>query len=181
MMPPAVVSQRERLLTVEGGPGAVHRVRTVLLDPVSGAPSVDEHVRVRCSAPSRWTVLADVLIAPGAGAGRAARLAGACPGALVVAVYRGTRCWLRPGRCGPVILFEARAPGRPHAVWDRVASLAHACLVAGLPVPELGPALAFLCSAGARRVHRPGSSLSRALSRRRTSAASSDRDRPADA
>ncbi|MFD6190666.1 hypothetical protein [Streptomyces sp. NPDC060275] len=142
MMPPAVVSQRARSLTVEGGDGAVHLVHTVLLNPESGTLSVDEHIRVRCSPPTRWSALGDVLIAPGAGAGRAARLAGSCPGALVVAVHRGTRCWLRPGRDGPVIPFEARGPGRPHGMWDRIASLAHACLVAGLPVPDLGPALA---------------------------------------
>ncbi len=143
----ALVSRTVRVLTgggVGGGGGAVHRVRTVLVDSVSGTLSVDEHVRVGCRAPAGWTALGDVLIAPGAGARRAARLAGSCPGALMVAVHHGNRCWLRPGPSGPVSVFEAPGPGQPHATWDRIASLAHSCLVAGLPATDLGPALTTL-------------------------------------
>ncbi|WP_399891010.1 hypothetical protein ACGH7X_30660 [Streptomyces sp. BBFR51] len=144
-MPLALVSQTVRVLTAGGvGGGAVHRVRTVLVVSVSGTLSVDEHVRVGCRAPAEWTALGDVLIAPGAGARRAARLSGSCPGALMVAVHHGNRCWLRPGPSGPVSVFEARGPGQPHATWDRIASLAHSCLVAGLPAVDLGPALAIL-------------------------------------
>ncbi|MGW4547251.1 hypothetical protein ACWEN4_12825 [Streptomyces violaceorubidus] len=149
MTPPAVVSQTALTLAVEGGDAEAHRVRTVLLHPESGTLSVDEHVRVRCSAPTGWTALGDVLVAPGSGARGAARLAGSCPGALVVAVHRGTRCWLRSGPLGPVLLFEARGPGRPHGRWDRLASLAHSCLVAGLPLTHLGPAGVLPCRGGA--------------------------------
>ncbi|MFJ3038758.1 MULTISPECIES: hypothetical protein [Streptomyces] len=149
MTPPAVVSQTALTLAVEGGDAEAHRVRTVLLHPVSGTLSVDEHVRVRCSAPTGWTALGDVLVGPGSGARGAARLAGSCPGALVVAVHRGTRCWLRSGRAGPVLLFEARGPGSLHGKWDRLASLAHSCLVAGLPLADLGPTALLLGCAGA--------------------------------
>ncbi|MFI1268415.1 hypothetical protein [Streptomyces olivaceus] len=141
--------------------GAVHRVRTVLVDPVTGALIVDEHVRVQCSAPTGWALLGDVLIAPGAGARWAARLAGSCPGALVVAVHHGARCWLRaaagresglgPGSgeaaaaaAGPVVVFEAIGTGCARGTWDRLASLAHSCLVAGVPGTELGAAVAAL-------------------------------------
>lgn len=149
MTPPAVLSQTALTLAMGGGGAEAHRVRTVLLHPVSGTLSVDEHVRVRCSAPTGWTALGDVLVAPGAGARGAARLAGSCPGALVVAVHRGTRCWLRSGRAGPVLFFEARGPGHPHGRWDRLASLAHSCLVAGLPLAHLGPAAVLLGCEGA--------------------------------
>ncbi len=180
-MPPAVLSQKALPLAVDGCDSAVHRIRTVLLNPVSGGLSVDEHLRVRCSGPTGVAVLGDVLIAPGAGAHRAARLAESCPGALVVAVHRGTRCWIRTGRGGPPILLQARGTGRPYGMWDRIASLAHSCLVAGVPVTGLGPALAVLGTSGARSSYWLDSSRSRVSSRCRTASASGERDRPAEA
>lgn len=209
----AVASLTLASLTVTvlaAGGGAVHRVRTVLVDPVSGALSVDEHVRVRCSAPTGWAPLGDVLVAHGAGVRRAARLADSCPGALVVAMHHGNRCWLRPGAGteagGPVSVFEARGTGRAPGIWDRLASLAHSCLVAGLPVTDLGAAVGALESAvggpvptaggpeppavspvpgrpgaGPRPVYRPDAPSSRSSSRTRTASASCEPDRPAEA
>ncbi|MFB6789545.1 hypothetical protein ACFCWT_23140 [Streptomyces olivaceus] len=183
--------------------GAVHRVRTVLVDPVSGALTVDEHVRVRCSAPTGWAILGDVLIAPGAGARWAARLACSCPGALVVAVHHGARCWLRTAAAaaGPAAVFEATGTGRARGTWDRLASLAHSCLVAGVPGTELGAAVAALepalvspppgrAGAGTRSAYRPEaspssrssrSSPSSRSSRSRSASAPAEPDRPAEA
>ncbi|MFF7551739.1 hypothetical protein ACFZA9_02415 [Streptomyces olivaceus] len=216
-MPLAVASLTATALTADRADGgAVHRVRTVLVDPVSGALTVDEHVRVRCSAPTGWALLGDVLIAPGTGARWAARLAGSCPGALVVAVHHGARCWLRPaaGResgpgpgsgsgsgeaaaaaAGPVVVFEAIGTGRARGTWDRLASLAHSCLVAGVPGTELGAAVAALepavgslppgrAGAGTRSAYRPEaspSSGSSRSSRSRSASAPAEPDRPAEA
>ncbi|MBF8171574.1 hypothetical protein IW294_12500 [Streptomyces olivaceus] len=220
-MPLAVASLTATALTADRADGgAVHRVRTVLVDPVSGALTVDEHVRVRCSAPTGWALLGDVLIAPGAGARWAARLAGSCPGALVVAVHHGARCWLRaaagresglgpgpgPGSgsgsgeaaaaaAGPVVVFEAIGTGCARGTWDRLASLAHSCLVAGVPGTELGAAVAALepavgslppgrAGAGTRSAYRPEaspSSRSSRSSRSRSASAPVEPDRPAEA
>ncbi|MBU6536319.1 hypothetical protein [Streptomyces mayonensis] len=197
----AVASLTAAALTVDRADGgAVRRVRTVLVDPASGALSVDEHVRVRCSAPTGWAPLGDVLVAPGAGVRRAARLADSCPGALVVAVHHGNRCWLRSGAAGaagPVVVFEApgAGAGRAGGTWDRLASLAHSCLVAGVPGTELGAAVAALepavvslppgcAGSGARSAYRPepsSSSRSSRSSRTRTASASCEPDRPAEA
>ena len=228
-MPLAVASLTATALTAtaltadRADGGAVHRVRTVLVDPVTGALTVDEHVRVRCSAPTGWALLGDVLIAPGAGARWAARLAGSCPGALVVAVHHGARCWLRaaagresglgPGSgsgsgsgeaaaaaaaAGPVVVFEAIGTGCARGTWDRLASLAHSCLVAGVPGTELGAAVAALepavgslppgrAGAGTRSAYRPEaspssrSSRSTRSSRSRSASAPVEPDRPAEA
>lgn len=168
----AVVSHTVMSLATGAG-RPVHRVRTVLLDPASGTLSVDEHVRVGWPARRRWSVCGDVLVGHGAGAWWATRLAASCPGALVVAVHDGPRCWLRLGPGGSVLEFEARGPGRPDEVWDRLASLAHSCLVAGLPAPALGSAVA-----GLLRTQDPGSARSSSRSRCRAASASSDCGRP---
>ncbi|MBZ6089660.1 hypothetical protein KVH02_15145 [Streptomyces olivaceus] len=206
-MPLAVASLTATALTADRADGgAVHRVRTVLVDPVSGALTVDEHVRVRCSAPTGWAILGDVLIAPGAGARWAARLAYSCPGALVVAVHSGGRCWLRAAAGGAaaaavepvavsVAVFEVRGPGRARETWDRLASLAHSCLVAGVPGTELGAAVAALepavgslspgrVGSGTRSAYRPEaspSSRSSRSSRSRSASAPAEPDRPAEA
>ncbi|MBZ6282489.1 hypothetical protein [Streptomyces olivaceus] len=205
-MPLAVASLTATALTADRADGgAVHRVRTVLVDPVSGALTVDEHVRVRCSGPTGWAILGDVLIAPGAGARWAARLAYSCPGALVVAVHSGGRCWLRAAAggaaaaaVGPVAVFEVRGPGRARETWDRLASLAHSCLVAGVPGTELGAAVATLepavgslspgrAGSGTRSAYRPEaspssrSSRSSCSSRSRSASAPAEPDRPAEA
>lgn len=115
--------------------GPVRRTEVTLLHPDTGAPVVDEHVRVRLPAPSPLPLLADVLVAGGDGPGSATALAARHPGALVVAVHRGPRCWLLLGGQGRPMALDARRPGTPWAVW---ASVAHAWLVAGLPVAEFG-------------------------------------------
>ena len=109
----------------------------------------DRHLRAGPGAPCRWLALADVLVGPVDGdrhgddcgereaVATAAALARRCPGALVVAVHRGAACWLRLG-AGPersLRLGVRQAAGAPWEVW---ASLAHAWLVSGLPVAELG-------------------------------------------
>ncbi|MET7477556.1 hypothetical protein ABZT17_24745 [Streptomyces sp. NPDC005648] len=97
--------------------------------------TVDEHLRVRLPAPARLAELADVLTVHGRGARRARETAAAHPGALVVAVHDGDRCWLAFGADGTVL--ELRGPGAEED-WAAVASLAHAWLVAGLPAGEFG-------------------------------------------
>lgn len=115
--------------------GPVRRTEVTLLHPDTGAPVLDEHVRVRLPAPSPLPLLADVLVAGGDGPRSASALAGRHPGALVVAVHRGPRCWLLLGGEGRPVMLEA---GRPDAPWESWASVAHAWLVAGLPVTEFG-------------------------------------------
>ncbi|MFF0224363.1 hypothetical protein [Streptomyces sp. NPDC004629] len=104
--------------------------------------TVDEHVRVCLPAGKRWPPLGDVLVGPGAGASSAAETALSHPGALVVAVHHGPRCWLRLGPDGAALELEARGPGsrQPEQTWGTLASLAHAWLVAGLPAAEFGSA-----------------------------------------
>ncbi|MYW31849.1 transcriptional regulator, partial [Streptomyces sp. SID2119] len=84
----------------------VRRTLATLLHPDRAARITDEHLRVRLSAPHPLPLLADVLVAEFPPAGipphedpvrYAAGLADCHPGALVVAVYRGPRCWLRFG------------------------------------------------------------------------------------
>lgn len=111
--------------------GPVRRTEVTLLHPDTGAPVVDEHVRVRLPAPSPLPLLADVLVAGGDGPRSATALAGRHPGALVVAVHRGPRCWLLLGGEGRPVTLDARRTEAPWAIW---ASVAHAWLVAGLPV-----------------------------------------------
>lgn len=115
--------------------GPVRRTEVTLLHPATGAPVVDEHVRVRLPAPSPLLLLADVLVAGGDGPRSATALAGRHPGALVVAVHRGPRCWLLLGGAGRPVTLDARRTDAPWAIW---ASVAHAWLVAGLPVAEFG-------------------------------------------
>lgn len=115
--------------------GPVRRTEVTLLHPDTGAPVVDEHVRVRLPAPSPLPLLADVLVAPGDGPRSATALAARHPGALVVAVHRGPRCWLLLGGAGRPVVLDGRRRGTRWAVW---ASVAHAWLVAGLPVAEFG-------------------------------------------
>ncbi|MEV3993063.1 transcriptional regulator [Streptomyces sp. NPDC049837] len=115
------------------GPG--RRTRVALLHPHSGRLVVDEHLRVRLPAPDPWPSLADVLYAAGDlyavgdGPRTAGELANRHPGALVAAVQRGTYCWMWLGGAGGCVLRL-----RAGEVW---ASLAHAWLVAGLPVETL--------------------------------------------
>lgn len=171
--------------------GPAHRVRAVLLHPVSRAPILDEHVSVRLPAGTRWSRLGDVLIGPGTGATEAAETAVAHPGALVVAVHHGSRCWLRLGAGVPAVLaFEAAGPGHLEERWEILASLAHAWLVAGLPAEAfgVGEAVLGLVAEGrrrptpyARRAQLPDSPGSNRRSRCRAVSASSDPDRPAEA
>ncbi len=170
----SLVLVSQRAVPLANGPaGRVHRVRTVLLDPVSGASAVDEHVRVRYPAPRGRPDLADVLTAPGTGAPQAARLAARHPGALVVAVCHGPRCWIRPGPAGPPLTFTAHATGAPAGVWDALASLVHSCLVAGVSAPDLGATAVRLL-----RAQPCGSPFSRRCRRWRSASASSERSRP---
>jgi hypothetical protein len=169
----AVMSQTP-VRTATGVHGPVRRIRTVLLHSASGTLSVDEHIRVRFSAQEPWHAFADVLTGPGAGASKAAQLAASCPGALVVAVHHGPRCWLRlgPGD-GDTLELGADGPVRPARVWESLASLAHSCLVAGLPAAALVSA-----AAGLLRTQPPDSSRSNRWNPLRVAAASSDCDRP---
>ncbi len=156
-----------------------HRVRSVLLAPASGTVTVDEHVRVRLPARARPPWLADVLIEHGTGARRAAETAVVHPGALVVAVHHGSRCWLRFSPDGAVVELESQSAadtGRPEEVWAALASLAHTWLVAGLPIEEFGLALPYVLQIQASDL--PPSICP---SRRRADSASSDRDRPTEA
>lgn len=155
--------------------GSVVRVRTVLLIPDSGTFFVDEHVRVRACARNRWPALGDVLVERGEGAWQAARLALSCPGALVVAVHHGPRCWMRLGPDGRMLVLEAGGPGRPEGFWETVASLAHSWLVAGLSASGTDSAAGRLPRA---HLSSGGSSCSSRRSRHRAASASSDPDRP---
>lgn len=98
---------------------------------------VEQHLRVRLPARQPWPLLADVVVARGHGDDAARALSARHPGALVVAVHQGARCWLRlRGSCGPRLeLGAGHAAGLPWRVW---ASLAHTWLVASLPLTELG-------------------------------------------
>ncbi|MCX4235032.1 transcriptional regulator [Streptomyces ortus] len=156
---------------------AVVRVRTVLLNTRSGALFVDDHVRVRTSARHPWPVLGDVLVERGEGACRAAALAASCPGALVVAVHHGPRCWMRVGSDGRTLVLTAGGPEQPEGFWETVASLAHSWLVAGLSAGGVGS------TTGCRPpAHDPsGPPRSNRRSRERTASASSYPDRPTDA
>lgn len=118
-----------------GARGPVRRTEVTLLHPDTGAPVLDEHVRVRLPAPSPLPLLADVLVARGDGPRTATALAARHPGALVVAVHSGPRCWLLLGREGAPVVLDGGRPGTPWAVW---ASVAHAWVVAKLPVAEFG-------------------------------------------
>lgn len=191
-------------------PGAVRRIRVALMHPVSGVPVVDEHVRVSLPAPGPWPLLADVLVGRGEGDGCAAGLAARHPGALVVAVRCGGKCWLRLGSesltLESLALTLGRAGARPSAAepaWGIWASVAHAWLVAGLPVVALSSATVSMpmpmpmpvsgagsgsVSASAapsmrlkasRRVQFPARPSHRS-SRARTASASADSDRPAE-
>lgn len=123
-------------------PGPVHRVRVEVRRGGTGVPWVDEHVRAGLHAPGPWPRLADVLLAPGGGPADVQAAAVRHPGALVVAVYRGGRCWLR---CGSRVLsLRVADPDGPGSGWRwrAVASAVHAWLTAGLltdPLP--GPVL----------------------------------------
>ncbi|WP_225848191.1 transcriptional regulator [Streptomyces sp. HPF1205] len=146
---------------VTSGPWPLTLTRVTLVHPESGAEVVDEHLRVGLPAPARTAALADVLLADlphgdprhadGQGPARAAELAAAHPGALVVAVHRGNDCWIRFTCQGltrvPAVHRQDAGPGGQ--VWGVLASLVHAWLGAGLPVERLGPVL----SSAAVRVH----------------------------
>ncbi|MFF4749949.1 transcriptional regulator [Streptomyces sp. NPDC002514] len=157
-------------------PGPVHRVRTLLLHPARGTLTVDEHVRVRLPAGHRWPQLGDVLLAHGTGARTAAETAATHPGALVVAVHHGPRCWLRLGRDGTVLELEAAGPTGRDEAWGTLASLAHTWLVAGLPAAEFAAAPVRLLGAQVT-VPSPASRPSRS----RADSASADRERPTEA
>ncbi|MEU6606667.1 hypothetical protein ABZ922_16690 [Streptomyces shenzhenensis] len=158
-------------------PGPVRRVRTVLLNPCSGnatgTVTVDEHVRVRLPAGNRRPLLGDVLVGPGTGATSAAETALSHPGALVVAVHHGSRCWLRLGPDGTALELETVGPGQPPETWGTLASLAHAWLVAGLPAAEFGAAPLCLL-----RGQASGWSSASRRSPRRADSASCDIERP---
>ncbi|MEU1305322.1 transcriptional regulator [Streptomyces shenzhenensis] len=160
-------------------PGPVRQVRTVLLNPRSGnatgtgTVTVDEHVRVRLPAGNRRPLLGDVLVGPGTGAASAAETALSHPGALVVAVHHGSRCWLRLGPDGTALELETVGPGQPPETWGTLASLAHAWLVAGLPAAEFGSAPLCLL-----RDQASGWSSASRPSRRRADSASGDPERP---
>ncbi|MEV6963123.1 hypothetical protein AB0M97_28975 [Streptomyces sp. NPDC051207] len=168
---------RARVSGSTGAGGPLHRVRTVLLNPVTGRPAVDEHLRVRPTAGQEdRALLGDVLVTCGTGAPRAAEVAYAHPGALVVAVHQGARCWIRLTPDATVLALRARgAQGPLEGVWDCLASLAHSWLAAGLPGAALRSVRLFL-------VHAPGSaSPSSRRSRCRVASASSEPDLPTDA
>lgn len=169
---------------VTSGPWPLTLTRVTLAHPESGAEVVDEHSRVGLPAPARTAALADVLLADvphgdlpradAAGPARAAELAAAHPGALVVAVHRGHDCWIRFTCQGRTRVLAVHRPdaGPGGQVWDVLASLVHAWLSAGLPADRLGPVL----SSAAVRVH-PAAGPPSPSSLARTPAA--DRGRPA--
>ncbi|MHC3471723.1 transcriptional regulator [Streptomyces sp. 7R007] len=150
--------------------GPVCRVRALLLHPVSKTLTVDEHVRVALPAPA--APLGDVLVGRGTDAAGAIETACAHPGALVVAVHDGPRCWLRFAPDGTVVALRVRGDQGPR-LWPVLASLAHAWLVAGLPAGEFGAAASY-----ALGLHSPPSSRP---SRRRAASASSEPARPTEA
>ncbi|MDQ0987049.1 hypothetical protein QFZ71_004332 [Streptomyces sp. V2I9] len=122
----------------------VRRARATLLHPDRPLPVVDEHLRVRLPSPHPMPLLADALVAEAAGhltpvdpALYAAELADCHPGALVVAVYRGPRCWLRFGSRHRLLVGEEGWPVQSWAAW---ASVAHVWLVAGLDPAAFDPA-----------------------------------------
>ncbi|SCE18101.1 hypothetical protein GA0115243_10818 [Streptomyces sp. ScaeMP-e83] len=182
----------------------VRRTGATLLHPDRGLRVIDEHLRVRLSAPHPMPLLADVLVAEFPSLGLppnedpvryAAELADCHPGALVVAVYRGPRCWLRLGGRARALVREPEWPTHPWAVW---ASVAHVWLVAGLDPDALDPApvrIVRTVRGYAPASPRPSSEAavpegsgpgagasapagSRAPSRARASSASAERDRP---
>ncbi|MET9683012.1 hypothetical protein [Streptomyces coeruleorubidus] len=138
------VMSRRALTRGTASHGPVYRIRTVLWQPGfrtlarDRTLAVEEHLSVRLPARKRWSQLADVLIEHGTGAPRAAETGASHPGALVVAVHDGSRCWMRLGAGGTVLALEAAVPGDPEESWGTLASLAHAWLVAGLPAEEFG-------------------------------------------
>lgn len=152
----------------------VRRIRVTLVHRDSGAAAVDEHLRVELPAPASRAVLADVVHAEGEGPAQAAELAADHPGALVVAVHRGHRCWIRFTCHGFTRVLTIHRPDARYQgeVWGILASLAHGWLGAGLPAECLAPVL----SSAAIRIQSAAGSLNRS-SRVRTLAA--DRDRPA--
>lgn len=118
------------------GKGPAHRTRVVLKHPASGAMVVDEHLRLELPTAGTWSLLADVLLATGTGQQDIAKLRTRNPGALVIAVHRGPRCWMWTGCDGLTLSFRAR-PLSAIPPWGICASLAHTWLVAGLPVATL--------------------------------------------
>lgn len=133
-------------LTEDAPQRGVRRTGAALLHPDRPLRVVDEHLRVRLPAAHPMPLLADVLVAeyptgarpPNEDPARyAAELADCHPGALVVAVYRGPRCWLRLGGRPRLLVREPGRQVQPWAVW---ASVAHVWLVAGLDPAVLDPA-----------------------------------------
>ena len=133
-----------------GARGPLCRVRTVLRDPATGGRYVDEHIRARLTADrsdqADRALLGDVLVAYGTGRAAAAGLARAHPGALVVAVHWGARCWIRLGPDGTVLRLEARQARQGpwwDELWEGMASLAHSWLAAGQSGAALGSVREF--------------------------------------
>ncbi len=134
-------------LTEEAPQRGVRRTgAALLLHPGRPPRVVDEHLRVRLPAAHPMPLLADVLVAELPSEARspyedparyAAELADCHPGALVVAVYRGPRCWLRLGGRSRLLVREPARSVQPWAVW---ASVAHVWLVAGLDPAAFDPA-----------------------------------------
>lgn len=133
-------------LTEHAPQRGVRRTGATLLHPDRPLRVVDEHLRVRLQAAHPMPLLADVLVAEvpsgawppyGSPLGYAAELADCHPGALVVAVYRGPRCWLRLGGRPGLLVRGSGGPVQPWAVW---ASVAHVWLVAGLDPAAFDPA-----------------------------------------
>jgi hypothetical protein len=105
------VMSRRALTRGTASHGPVHRIRTVLWQPGFRTLAVEEHLSVRLPAQKRWSQLADVLIGQDTGAPRAVETGASHPGALVVAVHEGSRCWMRLGAGGTVLALEAAGAG----------------------------------------------------------------------
>ncbi|MGY0490208.1 hypothetical protein [Streptomyces sp. WG-D5] len=111
------------------------RVEVAVVDLAAGTAACDEHLRAEPGADARWLALADVVIGEADDArDELRRLAGACPGAQVVAVPQGARCWVALGSAGGgrvATLVRFLGPPPSSELWALWGSAAHAWVTGG--------------------------------------------------